>query len=177
MNLPNPYRNDSNEGAAAMNTADFSKIGSLSATEATLRLIATLPAPEGLAERVQLRLDAEPRTARVLSWPAALRPGAHGSGTGWLRGNAMRTAAAAAIVFAVAGGGWGVYSRVQPASSARIIVMPPRTNSPGAFSNAGAIRTPQTTNGPVLARPATLSPIIVKLHAKDATKSAIPPAK
>jgi hypothetical protein len=177
MNLPNPYRNDSNEGAAAMNTADFSKIGSLSATEATLRLIATLPAPEGLAERVQLRLDAEPRTARVLSWPAALRPGAHGSGTGWLRGNAMRTAAAAAIVFAVAGGGWGIYSRVQPASSARIIAMPPRGNAPGAFSNAGAIRTPQTANGPVLAKPIIASPVIVKPNAKNLAKPTTPLAK
>jgi hypothetical protein len=170
MTLPNPHTNVAN--TVAINAVGISTTDSLLNAEATLRLIATLPAPEGLAGRVQLRLDAEPRTARVLSWPSSLQPGAD-----WLRGNAMRTAAAAAIVFAVAGGGWGVYSRVQPASSARIIVMPPRTNSPGAFSNAGAIRTPQTTNGPVLARPATLSPIIVKLHAKDATKSAIPPAK
>ena len=38
----------------------------------------------------------------------------------------MRTAAAAAIVFVVAGGGWGVYTRVQQGQPARMIVMPAR---------------------------------------------------
>jgi hypothetical protein len=172
MNLPNPRTNDFKDGAVAMNTICFAASDSISTAEATLRLIATLPAPEGLAERVQFRLDAEPRTAQVLAWPAALRPGAD-----WMRGNAMRTAAAAAIVFAVAGGGWGVYSRVQPASSARVIVMPSRGNAPGAFSNADAIRVPQAANGPVLAKPITASPIIVKPQVKEATKLAMPATK
>jgi hypothetical protein len=46
-------------------------------------------------------------------------------------------------------GGWGVYSRVQPAQSPKVIAMPQRVNTPGGFSNAGAMRTPQTLNGPV----------------------------
>lgn len=175
MTIPNPRANDAKP--VAINAARFSGSDPLLSAEATLRLIATLPAPEGLAERVQLRLDAEPRSAKVLAWRGSLRPGSGWSGADWLRGNAMRTAAAAAIVFAVAGGGWGVYSRVQPPSSARIIVMPPRANAPGAFSNAGAIRTPQTANGPVLAKPATVSPIIMKPHAKDVAKQANPLAK
>jgi hypothetical protein len=62
----------------------------------------------------------------------------------------MRGAAAAAIVFVVAGGGWGIYSRVQPTPSARVIVMPVRTGVAGGFSNAGAMRTPQTLKGPVV---------------------------
>ncbi|MGB7546973.1 MAG: hypothetical protein WBM14_04420, partial [Terracidiphilus sp.] len=63
-----------------------------------------------------------------------------------------RGAAAAAIVFVVAGGGWGVYSRVQPAQATKVIAMP-RVAAPSGFSSAGAMRTPQTLNGPVLAHP------------------------
>ena len=120
--------------------------------EDTLRLIAQLPSPEGLEDRVQAQLRAAPRRARVLSWPAALR-----SDSPW-----MRSAAAAAIVFVVAGGGWGVYSRVQPPQPARVIVMPPRVAAPGSFSSAAAIRTPNTLNGPVVAIPATKKPAEAK---------------
>jgi len=67
----------------------------------------------------------------------------------------MRSAAAAAIVFVVAGGGWGVYSRVQQPQAARVTVMPPRLAAPGSFSSAAAIRTPKTLDGPVVANPAT----------------------
>ena len=91
-----------------------------SPAEETLRLIASLPAPEGLEERVQSALDAAPRRGRVLAWPGTLRPE-----SGW-----MRSAAAAAIVFVVAGGGWGVYTRVESSidqnQPARVIVMPAR---------------------------------------------------
>ena len=69
----------------------------------TLRIIAGLPAPAGLEERVHAVLRAAPRRGRVLAWPEALRPQ-----SSW-----MRTAAAAAIVFVVAGGGWGVYMHVE----------------------------------------------------------------
>jgi hypothetical protein len=124
----------------------------ISEAERTLRLIAHLPAPQGLADRVQSRLRAShtdaPRAARILEWPAALRPS-----SSW-----MRTAAAAAIVFVVAGGGWGVYSRIQPPQSAKVIVMPPRVGSPGGFSNASAMHVPNTLNGPIIANPANPAP-------------------
>ena len=129
--------------------------------EATLRLIATLPAPEGLEDRVQASLAAAPRTARVLAWPVALRPD-----HGW-----MRAAAAAAIVFVVVGGGWGVYSRVQPGMQAGARAVPLRVASPGTgFSSAGAMRTPQTLNGPVAPVQAIGKPtgIAVKGPAKPA---------
>ena len=71
---------------------------------------------------------------------------------------AERAAAAAAIVFVVVGGGWGVYSRVQPPAQSKVIVMPQRVNGAGGFSSAGAMRTPQTLNGPVLAHPVTTMP-------------------
>jgi hypothetical protein len=110
--------------------------------EATLRLISRLPAPTGLEDRVMAGLKAAPRTARVLHWPARLYP----------TGSWMRGAAAAAIVFVVAGGGWGIYTRVQPSQTTKVIVMP-RAGAGGGFSNAGAMRTPQTVNGPVVTEP------------------------
>jgi hypothetical protein len=109
--------------------------------DATLRLIANLPAPEGIEDRVHARLRSAPRSARILEWPSALR-----TDSAWIR-----SAAAAAIAFVVVGGGWGVYSRVQPNN---VIAMPPHVAAPGGFSNAGAMRTPQTVNGPVLEHPA-----------------------
>lgn len=124
--------------------------------EETLRLIAHLPAPEGLAERVQAGLRAHalsvPQSgrSRVVAWPIGLRPGSE-----W-----MRSAAAAAIVFVVVGGGWGVYSRVQQQQPARVITMPPRVVAPGGFSGANAMRTPNTLHGPVLARPVNAAPAV-----------------
>lgn len=135
--------------------------------EVTLRLIASLPAPAGLEVRVHAgllaaKLSAAPgrgsRTARILSWPTRTR----------LESNWMRSAAAAAIVFVVVGGGWGVYSRVQPAQPAHEIVLPPRVAAPGGFSSAGAMRTPQTLNGPVVTHKAAVAPLVAKDSAKAA---------
>lgn len=119
----------------------------------TLRLIARAPVPAGLKERVHTALmEAAPRQAgraRILAWPASMDHSMLWTGSGW-----MRAAAAAAIVFVVAGGGWGVYQRVER-PAARVIVIPaaqPATS--GAFSSAGAIRTPKTVKGPMLMQPA-----------------------
>jgi hypothetical protein len=121
--------------------------------EETLRIVASLPAPAGLEDRVHTTLrDAHHRNlrpgmdgaeadrrGRVLAWPTALKPQ-----SSW-----MRTAAAAAIVFVVVGGGWGVYTRVEQNLPAKVLIMPPRVGAQGGFSSAGAIRTPQTIPGPV----------------------------
>jgi hypothetical protein len=123
-------------------------IGGSGGFEESLRVIARLPAPEGLEERVMAGVRAG-RGARVLEFPAALRPGS----------NWMRSAAAAAIVFVVAGGGWGVYTRVQKPQAAKVITMPVRTAAPGGFSNAGAMRTPNTLNGPVVTHPVVPKPV------------------
>lgn len=121
--------------------------------EETLRLIAALPAPAGLEDRVKARLENAPRSGRVLFWPSA-----QAGGGGWARNATVRAAAAAAIVFVVVGGGWGVYSRVQPVVEPKVIVMQPRVNGSGGFSSAGAMRTPQTLNGPVLTHPVVEAP-------------------
>ena len=69
-------------------------------------------------------------------------------------------------MFVVAGGGWGVYSRVQQPQPARVIVMPPRLAAPGSFSSAAAIRTPKTLDGPVVANPATTKAAELKVPDK-----------
>lgn len=105
--------------------------------EETLRVIAALPAPDGLVERVRGRLQEAPqaaqsrtgfKTGRVLSWPGAV----------W------RGAAAAAIVCAVAGGAWGVYLQVAPVMAARNVAPQVRVRPQGGFANAGAMRTPDS---------------------------------
>jgi hypothetical protein len=113
--------------------------------EETLRMIARVPAPHGLVDRVQAHLRTSPRHSLVMSW----RPGFNG----WMCSPAVRGAAAAAIVCVVAGGGWSIYSHVQPAPTAKVIETPARVGNSGAFSNAGAMRKPDTLNGPVLAQP------------------------
>jgi hypothetical protein len=117
----------------------------LTPAEETLRLIANLPAPEGLEDRVHARVHAAASAAQhrgsVLAWPRAFR-----AESGWMRG-----AAAAAIVFVVAGGGWGVYTRVESTQNqpAKVIVMPARMpGSTGGLSGAGAMRPPLTLPGP-----------------------------
>ncbi len=119
--------------------------------EDTLRLIAGLPAPAGLEERVHRALGAAPHEfrggGRVLAWPAGLRAKTV------MENHWMRAAAAAAIVFVVVGGGWGVYSRVQPGPAGKVIVMPLRAPSAGGFSGAGAIRVPETLPGPKVREP------------------------
>ena len=118
-------------------------IGGSGGFEESLRVIARLPVPEGLEERVIAGVRAgaggagAERGARILEFPAAW-------GSSWMRG-----AAAAAFVFVVAGGGWGVYSRVPRPQAAKVITLPARVTAPGGFSSAGAMRTPNTLNGPV----------------------------
>ena len=117
--------------------------------EETLRLIASLPAPQGLTDRIHAGLRSAPETGRVLPWRGSLRPAG-----GWMYTTVARSAAAAAIVCVVAGGGWGIYSRVQPAPGSSVIATPPQVApGGGGFSPANARRVPQTLQGPVLTHP------------------------
>ena len=117
--------------------------------ESTLRLIASLPAPVGLETRVKAALRSAPSApSTLLSWPLVSRR--NGLGSRWMDHPWMKSAAAAAIVALVAGGSFAVYSRMPKAA----FVAMPRVGASGGFSSAGAIRTPKTLDGPVLARPA-----------------------
>jgi hypothetical protein len=133
----------------------FSKNDGASEPEATLRLIASLPAPEGLEDRVHAALQAASRRARVLAWPGAPA------------GEWMRAAAAAAIVFVVAGGGWGIYAHVQPVRAVQGIAGP-RVAAPGGFSEGGAVRRPQTLVGPTVKPQSPAVTPVKKLPAKSA---------
>lgn len=143
----------------ALGTKSISIAEAASDAEATLRLIASLPAPEGLEKRVIAGVRSAPRSGRLLNWPDLLNPTED-----WLR-----SAAAAAIVFVIVGGGWGVYSRVQPISA---IAPPPLTGAVGGFSNAGAVRVPQTVPAPVVAKPAPVQPSVAEPAKKVRSKVA-----
>jgi hypothetical protein len=108
--------------------------GGPSDADATLRLIASLPAPEGLAERMQdgLRVGAARGGGQVLAWPAR-----RNVGLDWLRGSA-----AAAIVCVVAGGAWWIYASAPAGGDA--VAAPVHVRPAGGFSNAGAMHTPDT---------------------------------
>jgi hypothetical protein len=133
--------------------------------EETLRLIANLPAPEGLEGRVHAAVSVAQRRGRVLAWPRAFR-----AESGWMRG-----AAAAAIVFVVAGGGWGVYTRVESTpieqnQPAKVIVMPARMPNTGGLQGAGAMRPPLTLPGPAAPQPVRISPAKAKAAKKPVAR-------
>jgi len=149
------------------------------AADETLRLIARISAPEGLEERVQagLRAASVARNsaagkARILRWPVALR-----LENAWLQN--LARAAAAAIVAMVVGVGWGISSRFQPAKPSSAIAVPPHgagQSGQGGFSSAGAMRTPQTLNGPVVAHSAAVAPQTAKPAAKTPARHGKPTA-
>lgn len=114
----------------------------------TLRLIAHVPVPDGIEDRVHAVLSLAPRHTQILAWPAALDAPAYWAG-GW-----MRAAAAAAIVFVVAGGGWGVYTHVERPGARAVTIPAAQPATGGAFSSAGAMRTPDTVKGPMVVQPA-----------------------
>jgi hypothetical protein len=141
----------------------------------TLRLIATMPAPFQLEERVKARMQAVPSRGEM--W---LLSGL----SGWMTGSAMRAAAAAAIVLVVAGGGWAVYSHIQLPATPTAVVEPQMPATTGGFSAAGATRKPQTLEGPVVATPVAAeqqdnvkSSDTVAKHKIRSKRSAIEPGK
>ena len=128
---------------------EFDRSAGALAEEKTLRLIAMLPAPEGLENRMKQGLSSAPGRARILAWPFS-SPGAGRR----IQSGGVRAAAAAAIVILIAGGGWGVYSHIQPAPVPSSAYGPLPPNGRGSFNAAGAKRVPQTLEGPVLVKPA-----------------------
>jgi hypothetical protein len=136
MNLP--LHNDLDRTATTMDA------------EQSLRLVASLPAPAGIEDRVKSGLRSAPRQTSTIPWPVSSPYGAR-----WTQGAYIRGAAAAAIVVAVVGGGWGVHARFQPAPVPAAEVMPQRIDGgAGGLSAAGAVRKPKTVEVPVIAAPA-----------------------
>lgn len=143
--------------------------GPLTSAEETLRMLACLPAPEGLVERVQTRLQTAPRTTRVIRWPHRT------DRISWMNSSALRGAAAAAIVVLVTGTGWQIYSHVQPLPTAHVAPEPARLPGATGFSSAGAMRTPDPLKGPVLTHAVKREP--AKPAAATAKKHTEIPAK
>lgn len=127
--------------------------------EDTLRLIAGLPAPGGLADRVRAGLHAAPRASWILVGRDRLRPP-----FGWMYSSLVRGLAAAAIVCAVACGAWRIYSRVQPAAKALVVPASPDSSGGKGFSTAGSRHIPETLQGPVLNHPVVAPPPEVNLE-------------
>jgi hypothetical protein len=134
----------------------------------TLRLMATLPAPEGLAERVQAGLRAAPRSTVILSWPMSQSP----------NGSFLRGAAAAAIVCVVAGGGWRIYSRIPTSTAPQVLQMPQHSGASYGFGSANARRVPETLEGPVLthhhAEPSVAAPQSAPASQAEPAKAILP---
>ena len=142
------------------NRVEFDRNSGVLDAEQTLRLIATLPAPKGLEERVKANLHSMPQRTSVISWPLAT------AGVRWMQSAGMRAAAAAAIVLVVAGGGWEVYSHIRVATVPNAVTAPPTLNGSGSFSAAGARRVPQTLERPVVPTP------VDSKQKRDAAKNA-----
>jgi len=132
--------------------------------EDTLRLIASLPAPQGLEDRVKAGLHSAPHRAKIIVWPFSSVEGGR-----WMQSAGMRAAAAAAIVLVIAGGGWEVYSHIQPAALPTAVSSPQPLNGSGGFNAAGAKRVPQTPEGPVVA-----TPVISKEKTQEGDGAVIP---
>jgi hypothetical protein len=134
----------------------FDRTAEATDAERSLRLLASLPAPTGLEDRLKSGLRNASQNSSPIPWP--LSSGA----ARWAQSSYMRGAAAAAIVLVVVGGGWGVYSRFQPVSVPAAQVAPqPMSGGSGGFSTAGARRTPKTVEVPVIAAPAQQKPEII----------------
>ena len=86
-----------------------------SSAEETLQLIARLPAPEGLEDRVQAGLKTAPAHGRILHWPVLSAP------DGKLDARSSR--GSRLFLWSPAGDGAST-SRVQPIQPAKVIVMP-----------------------------------------------------
>jgi len=106
--------------------------------EETLRLLATLPPPTGLEDRVHYRIDAQIRTAEFAPSPRSIW-------SLWMPARRLQFAAAAVLVLALAGSTWRAYHT----TSGAVAIQPaPQTGSPTTptsnFGTAGAEGHPST---------------------------------
>lgn len=125
--------------------------------EATLRLLAQLPPPEGLADRVHRNLAAAPDPAPAPRFWSL-----------WLPAHRLQFAGAAVLVTAMAASSWTILESRRPTSPAAKTAVPGTAADSGrsAFSSADAER-----------HPATLKPIKVPSAVPPAPKTSSAPKK
>lgn len=108
--------------------------------EETLRMVAGMPAPDGLEERVQQRLDAElKRSERVR----------HSLWSLWMPARKLQYAAAGVLAAAVAISSWSVYHGQRMAANAnaaskQAAPAPAKGTAGSGFTPAGAVGVPHT---------------------------------
>jgi hypothetical protein len=161
----NPNVHNSLHESGSQNGRSGFEIDPSTTGEDTLRLIAQLRSPDGLEERVHAALRTAPRRGKVLAWPIVFSTNA-----AW-----VRATAAAAIVMIVAGGGWGVYSHIQPWQAVKTPAVPARVSSQSGFSGANAVSTPKTLTPPVVSpapKPVQLNESQKKTHKKPPVAAA-----
>jgi hypothetical protein len=113
------------------NNSVESKIAALREADQTLRMMAKLPPPEGLADRVHVRLRSQQaglESNRKRSWFALL------AGPRW------QFATMALVFAALAGGGWNVYRL----NHSQVLVAPPHQAAPGGFDSSHEMHVPPT---------------------------------
>jgi hypothetical protein len=109
--------------------------------ELTLRLLAQLPPPDGLADRVHRRLQAAPLPASFWSQ--------------WMPMRRLQFAGAAAVVLALGFSSWTIYENRQHATHAPAAAQSPAPQSPAAQPTSGL------TPAGAERHPASLKPIKV----------------
>jgi len=138
-----------------------------SQAEETLRLLAELPPPADLKDRVHYRLAAE-RTKPMHRSVWSL----------WMPAQRLQYAAAAVLVVAVAGSTWGVYhTRPQAGQKAgpSTQIAPAVPHDAGGFGTAGAERVPPTLS-PIKVPPAPKKKPSASKMAKPSPKVLAPQA-
>lgn len=104
----------------------------------TLRLMAKMPAPEGLEERVQRRVDAEMLRGEEQR---------HSVWSLWMPRRKLQFAGAAVLAAAVAGSAWSVYHGQRAAGNAAVkqaAPAPAKSAAGNGFTPAGAVAVPHT---------------------------------
>ena len=133
--------------------------------ESTLRLLAQLPPPEGLIDRVHHRLAVAPSPAPRF-WSL------------WLPSHRLQFAAAALLVTAIAASSWTIYeNRQHPTPAARSAAPQPAAPQPAA-SDASSFTTSGAERHPASLKPIKVPPVPKKKPSaakSRALKPATPP--
>ncbi len=133
--------------------------------EATLRLLAKMPAPDGLADRVHRRMAHAQAEPQRKFW------------RGWMPTRPLQLAAAGLIVVATAASTWSFYQghhRVPDAARTTPAVVAPTTTDASGFLTSGAERHPASLKPIKVPPPAKKKAGAAKSHSSKPSASQLP---